>query len=293
MGLRRLRCVPVADSKTKFGAANPFKKTRRFADFYAEWFDALERTLLPLLRDSLSSSSSSSSTSVQLSAAVHALHCHLQSYYSALNLAASSSSADQLPRLLCPPWRNSLERPFLFLGDLHPYVFTTLLRSLLENDGDDSDDEGAGVFLEDDCNQLSGRPWQVLTAWKNPSKHTISRMEQIECGVRLMVPALWDRAKAEQAHFADRVADQWTRASGKKKKETTATVGKAAAAAAQGLAGVFLDANRLRKSVLADIMSATNLYQAGLFLEALAQFLVGLRDPELLEKFQHCPVKMR
>ncbi|KAF8032846.1 hypothetical protein BT93_D1663 [Corymbia citriodora subsp. variegata] len=274
-------------------AANLFKKTRRFADFHAEWFDALERALLPLLRDSLSSSSSSSSTSTQLSAAIHALHCHLQSYYSALNLAASSSS-DQLPRLLCPPWRNPLETPFLFLGDLHPYIFTTLLRSLIENDddGDDSDDESAGVFLEDDRNHLLGRPWQVLTAWKNPSKHTLSRMEQIECGVRLMVPALWDRAKVEQARFTDRVADQWAKASGEKKKETAA-VGKAAAAATQGLAGVFLDANRLRKSVLADIMSATNVYQAGLFLEALAQFLVGLRDPELLEKFRHCPVKMR
>ncbi|XP_030524876.1 protein INAPERTURATE POLLEN1 [Rhodamnia argentea] len=271
-------------------AANLFKKTRRFADFHVEWLNALEGTLLPLLRDSLSSSSSSTST--QLSSAVHSLHRHLQSYYSALNLAASSSSC-QLPQLLYPPWRNSLERPFLFLGDLHPYIFTTLLRSLLENDDHDSDDECAGVFLEENCNHLLGRPWQVLTAWKNPSKYTISRIEQIECGVRLMVPALWDRAKAEQARLADRVADQWTRASGEKTKDMTAVLGKAAAATTQGLAGVFLDANRLRKSVLADIMSATNVYQAGLFLEALAQFLVGLRDPELLEKFQHCPVKMR
>ncbi|XP_030469329.2 protein INAPERTURATE POLLEN1 [Syzygium oleosum] len=272
-------------------AANPFKKTRRFADFHAEWSNALESTLLPLLRESLSSYSSSTLT--QLSAAVHALHCHLQSYYSALNLATSSSSSNQLPQLLYPPWRNSLERPFLFLGDLHPYIFTTLLRSLLENDDDDSDDESAGVALEDNCNRFLGRPWQVLTAWKNPSIYTISQIEQIECGVRLMVPELGERAKAERARFVDRVAEQWMRASSEKKKETTASLGKAAAAAIQGLAGVFLDANRLRKSVLADIMSATTVYQAGLFLEALAQFLVGLRDRELLEKFQHCPVEIR
>ncbi|KAG2404910.1 Protein INAPERTURATE [Vigna angularis] len=41
---------------------------------------------------------------------------------------------------------------------------------------------------------------------------------------------------------------------------------------------VVLWANRVRRSVLVDIMSATIVYQAMLFLEGLAQFLIGFRE---------------
>ncbi|KAL6558608.1 hypothetical protein OROMI_018958 [Orobanche minor] len=54
------------------------------------------------------------------------------------------------------------------------------------------------------------------------------------------------------------------------------------------LVGVVVDANRLRRSVLADVLSVTNVYQAALFLEAVGKFLVGFRDEELLQEFQDC-----
>lgn len=50
---------------------------------------------------------------------------------------------------------------------------------------------------------------------------------------------------------------------------------------------VFLDANRLRRSVLADIMEALNVYQAAFFLQGLAKFYVGFSDPNLLDQFSN------
>ncbi|KAF5952477.1 hypothetical protein HYC85_010421 [Camellia sinensis] len=47
--------------------------------------------------------------------------------------------------------------------------------------------------------------------------------------------------------------------------------------------GVFIDANRFRQSVLSDILSVTSV-----FLEGLAQFLVGFLDHELLGEFNRC-----
>ncbi|GKV13192.1 hypothetical protein SLEP1_g24243 [Rubroshorea leprosula] len=54
------------------------------------------------------------------------------------------------------------------------------------------------------------------------------------------------------------------------------------------MVAVFLDANRLRRTVISEIIDATNVYQGALFLEALSQFLVGFRDPILLAEFERC-----
>ncbi|GKV38081.1 hypothetical protein SLEP1_g46029 [Rubroshorea leprosula] len=54
---------------------------------------------------------------------------------------------------------------------------------------------------------------------------------------------------------------------------------------------VFLDASRFRRSVITEIVGATNVYQGALFFEALSQFLVlgsDFRDPILLGEFQRC-----
>lgn len=54
------------------------------------------------------------------------------------------------------------------------------------------------------------------------------------------------------------------------------------------LVGVVVDANRLRRSVMADVLSVTTVYQAALYLEAVAQFLVGFRDDKIIKEFEHC-----
>lgn len=258
------------------------KTTRHFKDYHTDWVNALNNNLLPLLRSSMSDA-----YLAQLSTHVDMLHRHFQSYYDALDLAASEDVA----QLLYPDWRNPLEKPFLWLGDLHPYLFTNLLRSFLDDDDEDECgsgfyDVGGGQCCE--SYELFDRPWHIATAWKNPSKTLMSQIDQIECGLRLMVPALASRARNAQEVFVESVAENWGRCDGGKKDAAKAVVGEAMDAQMDEMVSVFVDANRLRRSVLTEITGAANVYQAALFLEALAQFLVGFRDPELLGEFERC-----
>lgn len=256
----------------------PRKKTSRpFKDYYSDWFKTLKNTLLPLLRSSISDSSPT-----LLSTHVEMLHHHIQSYYHALDLASSHDIA----QLLFPDWRSSLEKPFLWLGDFHPYLFTNLLRSFL-GDTDEEADGKTDVFIKvggKNC-EFFDKPWEIAMAWKAPSKIMMSRIDQIECGLRLMVPALVDRVRNAQAVFMKRVVQHWVWCKGKK-EAARASIGNAVAAQMEEMVSVFLDANRLRRSVLSEIISATNVYQAALFLVGLSQFLVGLRDPDLLREFE-------
>ncbi|KAL3818195.1 hypothetical protein ACJIZ3_004100 [Penstemon smallii] len=239
--------------------------SRPFKDFYNEWHATLSITLLPQLRHALSSFSISPTL---LSSHVDATHHHFQSYYTALDAAASSDVASTL----FPSWRNSLESPFLWLGDLHPYLFTNLLRSFLDQDDQDPTPRAAAQeFLE--------RPWHVEVAWRSPSKALTMKVDQIECGLRLMVPALAARARHAQKKLVESVGADWRRKEGVKA---------AVEAEMEELVGVVVDANRLRRSVLADVLSVTSVYQAAMFLEAFAQFLVGFRDEKLVKEFEKC-----
>uniref|UniRef100_J3LFI5 DOG1 domain-containing protein n=1 Tax=Oryza brachyantha TaxID=4533 RepID=J3LFI5_ORYBR len=54
------------------------------------------------------------------------------------------------------------------------------------------------------------------------------------------------------------------------------------------LKGVALDANRLRRGVLSELVAAAGGYQAALFLEALSRFVLSMHDPEVLRRFDQC-----
>lgn len=257
-----------------FGGRNK-KSPPLFKDYYGEWITTLKTTLLPSLHQSLSDTSPSSLP--RLSLHVDALHRHFQSYYDSLDAAAQNDVA----QILFPDWRNPLEKPFLWLADLHPYLFTNLLRSFLDQDSDDDDDDSLVV-------QFGDRPWHVATAWRSPSNSLAQKVEQVECGLRLMVPALAARARDAQAAFVERVAKNWGPFDGGKKETAKAVMAEAMEAEMEEMVSVVLDANRLRRSVLAEIIGATSVYQAALFLEGLAQFLVGFRNPELLAQFDQC-----
>ncbi|KAL2472467.1 hypothetical protein Adt_40603 [Abeliophyllum distichum] len=254
------------------------KTSRPFKEFYNEWFATLNTTLLPGLRRALSPVFLSP---VILSTQVEIMHHHFLSYYDALDKAAAVDVA----RCLFPEWRTSLERPFLWLGDLHPYLFTNLLRSFIVDqepvDENVSKLYGSGEFLD--------KSWHVAMAWKNPSKTLTTKVDKIECGLRLMVPALAARWRNAQAAFVENMGANWGRCEGRK-EVVKAAMGEAMAVEMEEMVGVFVDANRLRRSILADILSATDLYQAALFLEALAQFLVGFRDHKLLSEFEKCKI---
>ncbi|KAF4351843.1 hypothetical protein F8388_021908 [Cannabis sativa] len=263
------------------------KKTNpSFKDYYLQWFNQLKNNHLPNLRRSIHDSSIA-----QLSTQVDIVRHHFHSYYDALDLAATDGDISQL---LYPDWRNPLEKPFLWLGDLHPYLFTNLLRSFFDDDEDNEDEESdandtvfeklAGGVLFSEAGELFNRPWHIVMAWKNPSDVLMGRIEQIECGLRLMVPALGLRARKAQGGFVETVAGDWAG----KREVASEVVEKALGSEMEELAAVFVDANRLRRSVLAEIIGATSVYQAALFLEGLAQFLVGFRDPDLVSDFLTC-----
>ncbi|ESQ55093.1 hypothetical protein EUTSA_v10026873mg [Eutrema salsugineum] len=269
------------------------KPTRRFNEFYADWSKTLTENCLPLLRQSLSSAASASVLSSNVD---HVLR-HLVLYYETLDLAADPNT---VPYLLFPSWRNSLETPFLFLGDIHPYLLTNLLRSFIDRENQDSDDDENSLRL------IQDQPLKIATAWKDPSDELVTRIDQIECTMRLMVPVLMDRMRKAQRSFVSRVSENWVSSyqAGKKKKTVTAvpvsaaSVDEAAKVEMEELVSIFVDANRLRKSVIMDIVGATSEHQGALFLEGLCQFLVGFKDQLLLQDFEvvahmHCPIDSR
>ncbi|CAN1748080.1 Protein INAPERTURATE POLLEN1 [Linum perenne] len=239
-------------------AKKPTPATVLFQDYYKEWFKTLKSTLLPLIRRSLSDPS----PPALLSSHVQLLLHHFLSYYDALDLAATVSAADNLPHLLHPSWRNPIERPFLFLGDLHPYLLTNLLRKFLAEEDDNEETEQLGLGM----------------AWKEPSDTLTVKIEQIERGLRLIVPSFSERMKKAQSEFMSKV--------GVAEEKSAAVVAEAMKAEMDEMVSVFVDANRVRRSVISEIVGALDLYQAALFLEGLGQFLVGFREPGLVRKFK-------
>lgn len=225
---------------------------------------------------------------------VESLHQHFQSYYDALDLAATRD----VSQLLFPEWRNSVEKPFLWLGDFHPYLFTNLVRSFLKDDEDENDEvddggeDGEKSIKEVRQNlEMVGRSWKVAMAWKNGSKGLVSRIDQIECGLRLMVPALVSRWRGAQAGVIERVGAEWGSVEGRK-DGGKGLIGQAVSAQMEELVSVFADANRLRSSVLSDILSALNVYQGALFLEGIAKFLVGFSEPDLVTEFERSKITL-
>ncbi|CAO2819817.1 unnamed protein product [Amaranthus hypochondriacus] len=224
---------------------NRFKSSRSFKDFYTDWLNTLKSTHLPLFNALFSFDHPNYSL---LSTQVNLLTNHFNSYFAALDLAAN----DDVSQLLFPDWRNSLEKPFLWFGDFHPYIFTNLLRSFIQDD--DSDDHS-----EDNV-------------WKNAGVSLRHFVEQLECGLRLMVPVIVTRSRDSQAKLVLKLAVEW------REKGENLEVGEVIEELIDEITCVFLDANRLRKSVLADIMATLSVHQSALFLQRLSQFYVGFSN---------------
>ncbi|KAL2327572.1 hypothetical protein Fmac_020999 [Flemingia macrophylla] len=252
------------------------KQSRPLKEYYVQWLSSLKNNLLPLLRRSMAGESPILSSHVEM------VHQHLQSYYHALDAATTSDPF----QVLSQEWRSSLEKPLLWLGDLHPLLFTNLARSLLHEHSPDADSD-SDSDSDDHRLPLPDRPWQVALAWRHPSDSLTARMDQIECGLRVIVPALSDRLKRAEDAFVDRVVGDWFPCRHRKDAANVA-LGADVKAHMEEVVSVLLYANRLRRNVLVDIISATTVYQAALFLEGLAQFLIGFRDNDLINAVEHC-----
>ncbi|KAJ9147749.1 hypothetical protein P3X46_029874 [Hevea brasiliensis] len=128
------------------------------------------------------------------------------------------------------------------------YRFTNLLRSIL--DKENKYDE-----------HVENRVKSVVIL--DPSKSLIFKIKHIERGLRLMVPALVDRIRRAQLGLVRSVAADWMNYRGK--------ISEAMKLEMEELASVFMDANRLRRSVISG-----------------TQFLIAFKDPVFLRVFGRC-----
>ncbi|KAG0454027.1 hypothetical protein HPP92_025331 [Vanilla planifolia] len=261
------------------------KNTCLLKDFYADWLENLRSTLLPLLRQSISLASSSivdespscpvsligamASTSVDVLASnVRSLHAHFDAYFQALDLAAGQD----VTQVLSPgDWRSPLEKPFLFLGDFHPAILTILLRS----------------FLDPSFRSISvpSSSYPFSRAWKDPSRDLIAKVEQIERGLRLIVPTLVQRLRDVQKVFFEAAVDSWV--AGHQRVEASSEVPEDVIKShLRELECIFGDANRLRRSILGEILAAIDVYQAALFLESLSNFVIGYSDEDVIREYE-------
>ena len=103
----------------------------------------------------ISKSLSLSSSQTPLYSHVNLLD-HFLSYYDTLDNVATH---ENLIKLLFLSWCNSLEISFLFLGDLHPYVFTNFVRSFFDEESKEKEEKE-----DDDDESFDNRPWQVFMA---------------------------------------------------------------------------------------------------------------------------------
>ncbi|XP_078433676.1 transcription factor [Wolffia australiana] len=139
------------------------------------------------------------------------------------------------PSVLCPPWRSALERSLLWFGDVHPSVFVILLR-------------------------------HVSVIWQDPQENLTEDIRAIECRLRRRAPQISEMGRQAQERFMLRASKEFM-----EKGKVSADVADDVAAE---LAGLFYQANRLRKSVLEGIIEALDVPQAASYLKALAELVL-------------------
>ncbi|XP_020094945.1 protein INAPERTURATE POLLEN1 [Ananas comosus] len=254
--------------------------SRPFKDHYADWrsvhahfeahFDALDLAASSVsvsISGLLGRKKSSSLPYDLLDSSVRSVHAHFEAHFDALDLAARHDPCQLLHP--GPSLRSPLESPFLFLGGIHPGLLTALLRSFLLHP-----------------RRGPPRPFPFDLAWADPPRgRLLARLDQIERGLRLLVPTLLSRVREAQAAFVESAAAEWAAGA-----DAEGEGDGAVAALVEELGAAIADANRLRRSVLGEMVAAMDVCQGALFLEALSQFVVGLRDPDVLRDFEQTKI---
>ncbi|XP_049933618.1 protein INAPERTURATE POLLEN1 [Nymphaea colorata] len=268
-----------------------------FKDFYLEWLQDL-KALLPLLQQAIDSAvkllnfevpvthtrfkAMTSSPTEALTTHVQMLHQHFQAYFNALDHAAQQD----VTQVLCPEWHNSIETPFLWLGSWHPAVFSNLLRAFISKYNNMTH---GSVSCMSSFTRSDQKKQQFSFAWTHPSPELFEHMEQIDRGLRLMIPAILSRMRDVQISFVGRIGCDWVTSISSSGGEGTVQemVTDIATEKLEELTSIFVDANRQRGSILAEIIGALDIYQSALYLEGLAKFIIGFRSPELVHDMEH------
>ncbi|CAA7060081.1 unnamed protein product [Microthlaspi erraticum] len=227
----------------------------KFHDFYGVWSKTVTETCLPLF--------SSADPASELSTRITFILCSLQWYYETLNAYAKEDSKT-ITNLLFPSWRDSLEKPILFLGDIHPFLLTNILRSLINR-----------------VNQDAGK--NPATS-EDPYVELLKKTEELEGEIESSVSHLLDRMSKAQIRYAARFSDNWVSSYDSSQWRTVMEMTAASMAKEEimkELVGIFVDANLLRMKLIKDIVDATSgqiLMLASLFLESVCRIFYGFKD---------------
>ncbi|CAN8325598.1 unnamed protein product [Cochlearia groenlandica] len=231
-------------------------KKPSLSELYATWSKTLTEICLPLLRHSLSAASANITTVLR----------HIDSYYDDLDGYADPNT---ILYILFPPRRSSLEMPLLFLGDIDPRFLTCVIASLLNR------------YDQEDPHE----PYPDLTNFRQAE----TRIHEIKTEISRHVDHLLKRAREANESYVEIVSESWMLAQPRRRRRTVMETVLASDPAAKGvmmkeLVSVFVDANRLRKRVIHEIVdSTTSANQKTLFLASLCEFLASFNDQHTIE----------
>ncbi|CAH2078244.1 unnamed protein product [Thlaspi arvense] len=244
-------------SGSLFYGGTPFLN---FSEFHATWSRIVNQNCLPLCRQRQHSSAAVPSTNIKT------VLERLDWYYEKLDSFAKND-IKTIPYLLFTPWRNPLEMPILFLGYLHPYLLTSLFRSITNKESQDSHDE---------------------------------LLKRIEDKVRDKVSVLLNQMSEAQMRFAALFSENWVSSSAYLSQEglqrqtvmetefSVAVMDEEGKQEMEKFANIFVEANLLRKEVIKEIVEGTEDHLSALFLEALFRLFVAFKDQG--QGFQNSPL---
>lgn len=213
------------------------KKPLGVNELYAKWSKNLTDYCLPLLGESILTDPSAVLPDTDVENVVYYLIKHYET------LSTCPDNNDTIRNILFPTGN---ETQLFFIGDIHPCLFTSLIRSLIDS------------------------------TWRDEQ---VRRIDQIERGMMVSVSDLMEQMSKAQIRFLARVSKNWVART--EASSSVAAVDEAAKEETEELVRIFSAANSLRKSVLREIFKATTGIQAAKFLESLCEFLAGFQDQVL------------
>ncbi|KAF8048972.1 hypothetical protein N665_2338s0001 [Sinapis alba] len=224
-----------------------FRRNRPFHQldgFYTEWSEHLTKNCIPLFRDFPPSAANNG-----------AVVSDLISYYDTIDHYANKHT---IFYFLFPSWHvNSLETSILFLGDIHPHLFISLIQS----------------FRDPSRNHIH------LTAWKDVAFPLNHYIDDIKNEVNSSVFRLLGEMREAQERFNQRFSDNWVSSFHSQRGRQSVTVMDTAASVTlcEEFVRIFREANQLRKNTITNIVEVSNVNQAALFLEGVCEFLAGFK----------------
>ncbi|KAF8118499.1 hypothetical protein N665_0005s0256 [Sinapis alba] len=224
-----------------------FRRNRPFNQldgFYTEWSEHLTKNCIPLFRDFPPSVANNG-----------AVVSDLISYYDTIDHYANKHT---IFYFLFPSWHvNSLETSILFLGDIHPHLFITLIQSFRD----------------------PSRNHSHLAAWKHVAFPLNHYIDDIKNEVNSSVFRLLGEMREAQERFNQRFSDNWVSSFHSQRGRQSVTVMDTAASVTlcEEFVRIFREANQLRKNTISNIVEVSNVNQAALFLEGVCEFLAGFK----------------